>query len=63
MKPMTAFTSTPSERSRAWTVTLKTNGMTFPNWFGERERCVLVEASSVLKQPIHNLLIHPQGHE
>lgn len=59
---MTVSTSAP-KRDRAWTITLKTNGMTFPNWFGERERCVLAEASAALKQPISNLLIRPAHHE
>jgi len=61
---MTASMQNQSIKQRdpntTWVVTLKTNGMKFPNWGGNSAAQVLWAASDYLKQPINRLAVHKQ---
>lgn len=57
---MTASTSKLRDPSTTWVITLKSNGMRYPNWGGKSAASVLSVASDYLKQPINNLKIQRQ---
>ena len=58
--PMTASTSINRDPNSTWVVTLKSNGMRYPNWDGDAASSVLMQAADYLRQPISNLQIQLQ---
>ena len=58
---MTVSTSAPNrDPSSTWVVTLKSNGMRYPNWDGDSPSSVLAQAAMTLKQPLRNLSVQLQ---
>ena len=49
------ISATTKNPETTWVVTLRTNGMAYPNWDGISASAVLTEAQAYLKQPITNL--------
>ena len=57
---MTVFPSTERDPNTTWVITLKSNGMRYPNWGGTTAATVLMAASDYLRQPINNLRVQRQ---